>query len=39
MVVSDGCIAEFDSPTRLLSDPSSLFHGLVNSWEKSHKNA
>ena len=29
MVMSDGRIAEFDAPSRLLADPSSLFHSLA----------
>jgi ABC-type multidrug transport system fused ATPase/permease subunit len=38
IVVNEGCIAEFDEPSRLLKDNSTMFYSLVNSWETSHQN-
>ena len=29
MVLDKGTIAEFDSPTNLLADPQSIFHGMA----------
>ncbi len=37
LVVNQGEVAEFDSPSNLLKVESSLFYQLVNTWEKSHK--
>ena len=31
-----GMAAEYDSPTALLSDPSSMFYALVHNWESSN---
>jgi ABC-type multidrug transport system fused ATPase/permease subunit len=31
-VMSDGRVAEFDTPTRLLDDPSSLFCGMASKY-------
>jgi ABC-type multidrug transport system fused ATPase/permease subunit len=29
MVMAEGLISEFDSPATLLSNPDSIFHGMV----------
>ena len=35
MLLDEGRIVEFDSPTKLLSDPSTRFHGLCKATGKN----
>jgi ABC-type multidrug transport system fused ATPase/permease subunit len=34
LVMSDGCVAEFDTPTRLLENRDSMFSALVHDWRR-----
>ena len=36
LVMDDGQVAEFDSPSNLLSNPESMFSSLVAQWEADH---
>jgi len=36
LVMDNGAVGEFDTPSHLLADDRSMFYSLVTNWENSH---